>query len=143
MKFFSIFSLLLVLTSCSNKVQDINYGSDSCDFCSMGIVDQGHASQLVTTKGKNFKFDAIECMAHYILKNEEVQYDYILVADLAKPGELIDATTAHYIITKNIPSPMGAFLSATKEDRTAKDMASEYEGELFSWQQIKEKLNSH
>lgn len=68
MKFFSIFLLLFVLTSCSNKIQDINYGSDSCDFCSMGIVDQGHASQLVTTKGKNFKFDAIECMTHFILK---------------------------------------------------------------------------
>ena len=52
----------ILLLSCTIKPEKINFGSDMCHFCQMTIVDRQHAAQYVTSKGKQFKFDAIECM---------------------------------------------------------------------------------
>ena len=50
----------VLLAACQPSPKPIEYGSDMCDYCKMTIVDQQHAAELVTTKGKAFKFDAIE-----------------------------------------------------------------------------------
>lgn len=138
MKNFIYVTLLLVLMGCTPKVQSIEYGVDHCEFCSMSIVDAKHASQVVTSKGKNFKFDAIECMIQYMGKPESqnTKFDFILVADYLKPGELIPAQKAHYIVSKNIPSPMGAFLSATKTETDALKLIDEFSGVIFTFDQI-------
>ena len=58
-KLISIFSLLtfITLSSCNIQPQPINYGEDACHFCKMNIIDKQHAAQIVTSKGKAFKFD--------------------------------------------------------------------------------------
>ena len=123
----------MICTACSIKPQPIAYGSDACHYCSMTIVDQQHAAQFVTKKGKAFKF---ECMLNHL---KEVDYDEIalfLVNDYSDPGVLTDATKATYLISKGIPSPMGEFLSAFSKNEEAKKAKSEHDGELFTWQEI-------
>ena len=140
------FLLLFVLfTSCTVKVQPIEYGTDNCDFCKMGIVDNKHAAQLVTTKGKNYKFDAIECMLHYIDQQNQplTVYQHFLVADLLNPGILIPAEEAHFIISKNIPSPMGAFLSATKNEAQAQKLLDEYTGDHYTFTALRQQMSHH
>ena len=60
MKRLSILIILCSFFSCSKTPQPINYGTDMCHFCQMTIVTKTHAAQMVTTKGKQYKFDAIE-----------------------------------------------------------------------------------
>src|SRR5690606_18561210 len=114
MKQFIFLSIItLLFASCNVSPQPINFGSDACHFCNMTIVDRQHASQLVTTKGKAFKYDAIECMVHSLqdeFKNTEMAH--YLVADFNQPGELTDATKASYLVSEKLQSPMGANLSA-------------------------------
>lgn len=145
MKQFTPFILLLFFTSCTVKIQPIEYGTDNCDFCQMGIVDSKHASQLVTTKGKNFKFDAIECMVHYLDQTDTTSavYEHILVADLLNPGVLLPAEQASFIISKQIPSPMGAFLSATQTQEQADKLLAEYTGERYTFTTLRQKLSNH
>lgn len=145
MKPLTFLLLILLFTSCTVKVQPIEYGTDNCDFCQMGIVDNKHAAQLVTTKGKNFKFDAIECMLHYIADTETPAsvYHHILVADLLQPGTLIPAEQANFIISKNIPSPMGAFLSATQTKEQATKLIDEYTGDHYTFSTIRQQLSHH
>ncbi len=133
-----------MFTSCSLKIQPIEYGIDNCEFCKMGIVDNKHASQIVTLKGKNYKFDAIECMISYIKKdkNDINSYAHILVCNLENPGELINANSASFIISKNIPSPMGAFLSATKSQTFSQKIIEQYTGEQYTFEQLIEKLTN-
>ncbi len=66
---FSILSFLLV--SCKVEESPINYGKDACKYCKMKIVDQQHAAEIVTKKGKPFKYDAIECMVRDIKDEKE------------------------------------------------------------------------
>jgi copper chaperone NosL len=145
MKPFAYLILLVLFVSCTVKVQPIEYGTDDCDFCKMGIVDNKHAAQLVTTKGKNYKFDAIECMLHYIEQQNQplTVYQHLLVADLLNPGVLIPAEEANFIISKNIPSPMGAFLSATKTKEQATELLEEYTGDHYTFATLRQQLSHH
>ncbi|KZE78432.1 nitrous oxide reductase accessory protein NosL [Myroides marinus] len=144
MKSFYFLIVITLFCSCTVKVSPIEYGTDNCDFCQMGIVDNKHASQLVTEKGKNYKFDAIECMLSYINKNQKDQsYSHILVSDLQNPGELISANNAYFIVSQNIPSPMGAFLSATKTKQVAESITTQHTGEIFSYKEILQRNMKH
>jgi len=138
--FFGTIILLLVI-SCKVTPEAIEYGEDQCDFCKMNIVDKMHASQFVTAKGKQFKFDAIECMVHYIDQNNEEKIALLLVADYGKPGEMTEAETAAYLITPAIKSPMGANLSGFSSKKTAEEFQQKNQGEIFTWETVKQKLS--
>lgn len=145
MKTYYLIGIILLFCSCTAKISPIEYGVDNCDFCKMGIVDNKHASQVVTDKGKNYKFDAIECMLSYKAENEQNQgpYLHVLVSDLVNPGNLIPAEEAVFIISKNIPSPMGAFLSATKTNQEAKKLIEQNSGEIYTYTDIVKQIKGH
>lgn len=141
--FLILFMAVGVLASCDKAPQSINYGEDECDFCRMSIVDPTHAAQVVTQKGRNYKFDASECMIHF-LDSEIPEEDmlHVLSTDYSQPGELIDARTATFIISENIPSPMGEFLSAVKNEAKAISLQEEMGGKLYKWKEVKKLIAS-
>ncbi|WP_239986439.1 MULTISPECIES: nitrous oxide reductase accessory protein NosL [Arenibacter] len=132
-----MFLFLLFATSCSIGPQPIAYGSDGCHFCSMTIVDRQHAAEIVTDKGKVFKFDSSECMLNHLKDIGNKQIILYLVNDYDQPGELIDATSATYLKSNRIPSPMGEFLTAFKSEKAAVDALLTYDGDLMTWEQLK------
>lgn len=143
----AIFAIALLATiSCSTEPQSINYGTDACSYCQMTIVDNQHAAQLVTEKGKNYKYDAIECMVNDLKQWDKPPVKTHLVADYANPGTMTDALTASYLITEKIPSPMGAFLSAFSEESKRDEVHKSSRGEQLNWEQLSsnlEKKKSH
>jgi len=125
-----------LLVSCKPSSQAITYGSDGCHFCSMTIVDRQHAAELVTKKGKVFKFDAVECMLNHLKEVDATKMAMFLVNDYNAPGELINAAKANYLICDEIPSPMGEFLSAFGTKEGAEKAYAEHGGETFSWEEL-------
>ncbi|MEP0368386.1 MAG: nitrous oxide reductase accessory protein NosL [Cyclobacteriaceae bacterium] len=128
--------VMLYAAACSNGPKPINFGQDACDFCRMTIVDTQHAAQLVTEKGRNYKYDAIECMINDLNKWKRPPVQTHLVADYANPGELTDALTANYLISEEIPSPMGAYLSAFSSEIKRNGVHRTSGGEKLSWNQL-------
>jgi len=140
--FIAIFiGIVFLFISCKVEPETINYGADACHFCKMTIVDQQHASQYVTAKGKQFKFDAIECMLNDLEDRTTKDISIFLVADYGTAGLMANAETATYLISDKIKSPMGAFLSSFSKEEIAKKTQQESGGTLYSWQSIKEKYN--
>lgn len=138
-----LLSLVIVMTfySCKIEPQAIDYGKDQCSFCVMNIVDKTHASQYVTKKGKQFKFDAIECMVNDInAKQNEDNLAFILVADYKNPGVMINAKEATYLISKEIKSPMGAYLSALSTKENALSLKQKHSGIIYNWKTLKQKF---
>lgn len=125
--------LILGMQSCSISPKPISYGNDVCQYCSMTIVDAQHAAELVTTKGKVFKFDAVECMLNYKLQASDTEMALHVCNDYSDPGELIEAETATFLISEGIPSPMGAFLTAFGSEEAAKEAQKIHGGILYSW----------
>ena len=130
--FYALF-LSILLLGCTVSPQKIEYGKDACSFCKMTIVEAKFAAEIVTNKGRASKYDAIECMLNDIETKKESSLSYILVTDYTKPKTLINATTATFLISKKIKSPMGAYLSAYAKEEQA-DLS---EGKLFTWESLK------
>jgi len=132
--------LALLFFSCAIEPKPIAYGHDNCHYCNMTIVDRQHAAQLVTDKGRAYKFDAIECMVHQDQENNGQTAALYLINDFNNPGKLIDATTATYLISPQISSPMGANLSGFSSEGDAKEIMAEFSGSLYDWEAIQQKI---
>lgn len=124
------------LLGCNNGPKTLVYGSDGCHFCSMTIVDKQHAAQFMTKKGRTYSFDASECMLNHLKKIDQTTVETFLVNDYETPGETIDATKAIYLISKNIPSPMGEYLTAFANIESAKYAQEKNKGELLTWKEV-------
>lgn len=136
LKHYSIIALLLLLFSCNVSPKPIDYGNDGCHFCKMTIVDKVHAAEIVTQKGKVYKFDATECMINFMEEFDTSEIALYLSNNYTEPKELIDATKATFLISKSIPSPMGAFLSAFKTKADAETMQADKGGTLYNWTEL-------
>jgi copper chaperone NosL len=138
-----ILSLVIVwlLISCNVSPKAINYGEDGCYFCKMTIVDKIHAAEIVTKKGKVYMFDSSECMVNFLKEFDTSEIKLYLSNNYNEPESLINATEATFLISKNIPSPMGAYLSAFKTKDEALKMQSEKGGQTYSWQELIKHLN--
>lgn len=137
LKHYSIFAFLFLIFACNVAPTPIDYGTDGCSFCKMTIVDKTHASEIVTIKNKAYKFDATECMVNFIADFNTSEIELYLSNDYSEPEILIDATKATFLISKNIPSPMGKFLSAFKNKADAERIQSEKGGELYTWNELR------
>lgn len=124
--------LLGLFVACNNEAQPIDYGNDNCSFCDMTIVSQAYAAQAVTNKGKQYKYDAIECMVNDQLQhNHEMEIQ--LVSNFEEPGKMINVKNADFVINDSIRSPMGGNLAAFKKESTVLNNASDG---MFNWDEL-------
>lgn len=128
--------MLLTLLGCNVSPKPIDYGNDGCHYCKMTIVDKLHAAEVVTQKGKVYKFDATECMINFLDEFDTAEIKLYLSTNYTTPEALIDATQATFLISENIPSPMGAFLSAFEDADEAEKTKAEKGGDLYSWEAL-------
>lgn len=138
MKLTHLLLIVIWTTSCTVKERPIDYGTDDCEYCKMIIMDHRYGSELVTQKGKIYTFDATECLIDFLYSNEEVGATarYLLVTPYTQPDHLIDATSATFLVSREMPSPMGAYLTAFPD----RDIAAEYQrekgGDLYTWEAL-------
>lgn len=112
--------MTLVISSCSKQPEPIAYGEDECEFCKMIVMDKRYGAELVTDKGKIYKFDSVECLVGYIdnKKLNEKDYSSVWVGNYSNPGNLIDASKAIYLKNDELRSPMGLnVLSVETQDQ--------------------------
>tara|TARA_R110002073_G_scaffold216389_3_gene376605 strand:- start:232 stop:732 length:501 start_codon:yes stop_codon:yes gene_type:complete len=141
LKHYSIAALFLLVFSCNVSPKAIDYGNDGCHFCKMTIIDKVHAAEIVTKKGKVYKFDATECMVNFLNEFENLsEVQLYLTNHYTQPEALIDATEATFLISENIPSPMGAYISAFKNRTDAEKVQSKKSGKLYSWDELRDHL---
>lgn len=135
---FYIIVISCFLISCSAELKPIDYGTDKCDNCEMTIVDNKFGAEIVNIKGKTFKFDAVECLINYFAagKIKKNEISKTLVTHYNKPGVLTEAGRSYFLISDNLPSPMGAFLSAYENEATANKFKEKYDGVIYNWDEI-------
>ena len=85
--------LLTAVVSCSTDPEQINYGTDQCALCRMNISEQGFGAEIVTKKGKIYKYDGTECMMNALaLGNIPIEEaSGLFVIDAANPNQLTNA----------------------------------------------------
>lgn len=129
---------ILGISSCAPSPEPIEYGTDNCSYCKMTIIEQSHGAELVTSKGKVYKFDSIECMAAYILKNKirKEGIHSLLVTDFEDPGVFVDAISATFLHSAQLRSPMGLNLTAVQNREVGISLLNKYDGDLLDWMEV-------
>ena len=134
-KFFLLLLLVIVFLSCTSGPEPINYGKDECDFCRMLITDNRYGSEIVSDKGKVFKFDEAGCMIEYAMVKNLIgdANQKFLVTDFANPESFIDASSAYYVHNENFRSPMGLDVMAFDSEISRQKFIAESSGQLLNW----------
>ncbi len=124
------FPVLLMLASCSKGYKPIEYGSDGCAHCKMTIMDARYAAEVVTDKGKVYKFDDILCLRQFISEQamNEGELSLFVEKHSTDKNDVIDAKQAAYIQHEFFASPMNgnyaAFVTATEAQHFADSLST-------------------
>lgn len=127
---------LLILVGCNPEPEPIRFGEDNCAYCKMGIVDPKFGSELVTDKGRVYKFDAIECMVPFIAENGDIEPAILLGIAYNDPKKLYEVDNLYFEISEKYQSPMGANIAAFKRENNSAAIP----GNALNWEQLQAEL---
>ena len=135
-------SVVFLFSSCSTGPEPFAYGKDVCEDCKMTIMEPRFGAEIITTKGRVFKFDDVHCIANYIQKDKIKQSDIkqTLFIDYNKENSFVDGTTAFFVTSPQLKSPMNsnAAVFATKDEAARK--AAETRGKISDWKTLLQTL---
>lgn len=132
-----ILILVLMVAGCTPTPQPINFGGDLCEHCRMMVTDAQFGSQILNQQTKSFKFDSVECMVAYDLKNTDPENVHSRwVPDFTNPEVWVEAEKAFYLHSDQLRSPMGMFLSAYESEESARVLQADYGGQIISYDEV-------
>ena len=127
--------LLFFITSCSTGPQPIKVGVDACSFCKMSIADARYGGEIVTKKGKVFKFDDMHCLLEFhksnTIDNKDIKDIYLVAFN--KPHDFIEASKAFLYRSDELRSPMGGNTASFSKEAEMTETAKRFKGEKVSW----------
>ena len=133
---------ILSLSSCTTQPAKIDYGKDNCSDCNMTIMDPRFASEIITKKGKVYKFDDTHCILHFLksgkINNEQIAKTVFL--DFDNKENFIDAASASFVFSSSLKSPMNGNTIAVSSAPAAEEKAKTTGGTVKSWNEL---LNEH
>ncbi len=135
-----IIPVLLVgfLSGCSSEPVPIRFGQDNCDFCKMTISDQRFGAEIVTKKGKVFKFDDAHCVNNFLddKKTNQQEIAGIYFIDFIKPHQLINANEAYFLQSPKLKSPMNGNVAAFSQEDSLTKILPQFPGFKITWEDV-------
>ncbi len=133
--------LALMLNSCvTDGPQAINIHKDNCAHCKMTIAEEHFAAELITQKGRVYKFDDISCLIAFRKDNMDKKMKNAYVHYYPGKNELIPAETAFYIKSSELRSPMAGNIAAFKTEAEANEYKTQTKGRNFRLEQCQSKI---
>lgn len=130
---------MISMSSCNVKPEAIVVGKDQCCFCKMTVSDPKFGAEIVTVKGRNYKFDDMHCVLAFI-NNKMLEVKDIKEVYLTDFGssdhQLIKATEAALMQSEKLNSPMNGNIAAIGDKHSIQKLIEEYQGRSVSWKQL-------
>lgn len=139
----SCVALISFFSSCSTQPEPFVAGRDACDFCKMSISDTRYGGELVTSKGKIYKFDDLHCFAAFLNSDAVPEKDRanILAIDFEKPNTFLNAYDAVFVqAPEDLKSPMGSNAAAFASKDAAEQFLKDKKGETINWAALERRL---
>ena len=132
------FGLLLTISSCNTGPEPLKTGVDNCHFCKMTISDVRFGAELVTKKGKVYKFDDSHCIIDFIGSKdvESKNIKNIYFTNYAGTHELIDVNNAFLLKAEGLRSPMGGNIAAFDNKDSLITIQKRFNGSLVAWSDL-------
>lgn len=131
-------AVTLLFASCSKGYKPIDYGSDGCAHCKMTILDARFGAEIVTGKGKVFKFDDILCLKQYLEEKNIVDENLMLFVEKynEQQNDVTDATQAVYIKHESFASPMNGDYAAFAGIDDAQSLSDSLQADILEWRNL-------
>lgn len=132
--------ILILMTAigpgCSNKPTPIITGRDECSFCRMTISDRRFGAELVTRKGKPYKFDDLHCLQQFIKAQPATAENAALyVTSYSGNQDLVDIEKAFYLRSDAINAPMGGHIAGFSSKEGADSLHRSLNGTIIGWKE--------
>ncbi len=125
-------------SGCSSMPEPIHYGQDNCDFCKMGILDKKFGGEIITIKGKAYKFDDMHCLLGFVnaktIDKKEIASIYFV--DFTGGHQFIKSGESFLLKSDRLHSPMNGDIAAFKNQDSAKVYQQEWKGQLIKWEDL-------
>jgi copper chaperone NosL len=137
----SLIILLFVaisISSCSHSAQPIKPGTDNCSFCKMTISDEKYGAEIMTKKGKAYKFDDTHCLLSFLhgqIETKDIAETYF--TDFESPHKLLAVKDAYLFQSDELKTPMGGHVAAFSKEESVQQLAKQISGTTISWNQLK------
>lgn len=131
-------ALICTFTGCNVEPEPIKIGQDNCHYCKMTISDNRFGAEVVTTKGKIFKYDELHCLSSAIA-DKEIDLKIIngiYFTDFAEPHGLVKREQGFYLISDEIKGPMGGNIATFSSRDNLLNFQKETGGSEISWEQL-------
>ena len=130
--------LTVTLGSCSTEPQPLRLGQDNCDQCKMTVSDQRFGAEIVSKKGKVFKFDDSHCVLAYLRekKIEKDQVAGVYFTNFLSPHQLLKADEAYFLQSPALKSPMNGNVAAFNNEDSLHAMIPKFYGNKISWEDL-------
>lgn len=133
----SMLTLIFYMQSCvPTGPEPIQLYTDTCAFCKMNIADGHFGAELITSKGRVYKFDDISCLLSYKSENNGDNIKAHFVHHWPQENQLIPAENAVYVQSDKLKSPMSGNIAAFKSETEAAEFQSKLQGKTVSWSQL-------
>lgn len=134
-----VFLSLSFFSCAKTEVVPIKLNVDTCDFCKMTIADGKYAAEVISEKGRVFKFDDIMCMIHYGKENSNTKMAAHYVNDYTQDNVLIPAKTAFFLSGGTVQSPMRGGIIAFSSENDAKEFGIKLKAKPVTWEAVSTK----
>lgn len=132
--------LVFGLMSCSSGPQPIKLGEEACAFCKMTISDNRFGAEIVTKKGKVYKFDDTHCVLGFMkantINNNDIKETYLVNFD--EPHNFISVQNVFLLKSSELHSPMGGNVAAfdEKAKMDAANINIKGQGTVVTWDEM-------
>lgn len=127
----------LLLFSCRETEPELaKLNVDNCDNCKMTIADAKFVAELITSKGRIYKFDDLSCLQSYRKENPDKTEAKLFVADFENPTEFLPVGEAILVHGEQINSPMGGNTAAFNNKKSAEDFTATRTAQILLWNDI-------
>jgi copper chaperone NosL len=130
--------IMVFCTSCSTGPQPIQFGKDACDFCKMTILDLRFGGEVVTKKGKVYKFDDIHCITSFLksAQSEKTNVAGIYLLEYASQNKFVHAAQSFLLRSNDLRSPMGSNTAAFMSEANREQCKQQVNGTIVQWNEI-------
>ena len=134
----TILFISLLLSSCSAGPVPLKPGTDNCEFCKMTISDIRYGAEIITKKGKIFKFDDPQCAISFLKEHPEIKQALreIYYSSFSEPHSLIPSHTAFVLKCENLRAPMGGLYTVFNNMEDLNKVKQEYPGSVINWTEM-------
>ena len=124
--------------ACNTGPQVIRVGKDNCNFCKMAIGSNRYGAEIISVKGKIFKYDELHCLLKDISSEtiSKANIKEIYFTDFCGQHNLINCEEAYFLSSDKLMSPMGGNIAAFKSQDSLLLVQKKYMGNQILWNEI-------